>query len=72
MNTQTKLVPAAWLGLAADFHDYATVRICCRCPDRAQAEARAKADGYLTTHGYCQSCFEATMADIAENCGGRK
>lgn len=57
-------LPAAWLGEAPGYVGVTVIRICARCPDRAAAEAIAQANGHETTHGYCQACFDATMAEI--------
>jgi len=58
-------LPAAWLGEATNFAPLRVIRICARCPDRAAAEAIAAANGHETTHGYCEACFAATMAEIS-------
>jgi hypothetical protein len=58
-------LPKAWLGLAPGFA-IPTVRICMRCPDKAAAEALAESTGSLTTHGYCERCFDLTMAELEE------
>lgn len=59
-------IPSAYMGQATAFLPDRVARICARCPDKAEAEAYAKAQGMECTHGECQACNEAFMAEILE------
>lgn len=63
--TAIQKLPAAYLGSHSGFPDQTVIRICARCPDRSAAEALAQANGHECTHGYCQPCFDAVMAEIS-------
>jgi hypothetical protein len=59
--------PAAWLG----YRDLSTPRekkfgiaICAWCPDKDEAEAMAKAEGFNVTHGCCESCSQKQIAAL--------
>ena len=67
MNTAT--LPAAWLGRADGFGSELVIRICMKCPDKAEAEAMAAAAGAGMSHGLCPACFEKTMREISEQTG---
>ena len=58
------ILPKAWMGMNFDFEPSA-VRICCRCPDRDEAETLARSLDLPMTHGECPDCVEAFMQALA-------
>lgn len=62
--SQTIAIPSAYLGQAEAFLPERVARICSRCPDKAEAEAYAKAQGMECSHGECPACHDASMLEI--------
>lgn len=56
--------PRAWLGYSSLFGDRPTVRICSKCPDRAEAEAQAERAQHDCTHTLCPRCACDTFNEI--------
>jgi hypothetical protein len=66
MRARFAPLPRAWLGYSALFGERPTVRICAKCPDRAEAEAQAKAAQHDMTHTLCPRCACDTFNEILD------
>lgn len=64
MTPIAQKMPRAWLGYAEGFGAHKVARICMDCADRAEAEAIALDRGEAMTHGFCEACGNAKLAEI--------
>jgi hypothetical protein len=62
MNPPTDQLPAAWMGYASDSKKFCAVRVCCYCPDKAEAEKLAHP--LPVSHGICPACYAAQSKAI--------
>jgi hypothetical protein len=68
-NLDPHAFPAAWLGYAASLHGtFAHVRVCDRCPDKAQAVALAARTSLPVRLTVCVPCYQRQLAaTLGEN-----